>query len=54
MFVKDISLGYEQLLILIANGDVYGCGNSRYGELGTSTDNINMIPFKITSIKIKK
>ncbi|MBO4261882.1 MAG: hypothetical protein J5921_04615, partial [Clostridia bacterium] len=32
----DISVGYDHLLVLDKNGDVYGIGNNSYGQLGTA------------------
>lgn len=31
---KDISAGFDHLLILSQNGELYGCGNNSYGQLG--------------------
>ena len=44
----DVSVGYDHLLVLDKNGDVYGIGNNSYGQLGSlnyqsSTDRFQKI-----------
>lgn len=34
--IKDISAGFDHTLVLMENGDLYGCGNNQRGQLGTS------------------
>lgn len=51
----DISVGYDHLLVLDKNGDMYGIGNNSYGQLGAanyqgSTDRFQKIASGVTMI----